>query len=218
MRFSSRPLRFAKAIEIAARYRHLLPRGRSLLLYGTKNARRIIRDDRIAPPQYPTISLTRSLHVAVHFAMLERDFEETRGAILILERELLRTRHTLLPYNYPGFDEPSAREAEERVEAAAIGDLKRYLLGVIWLRKDEAYPGYFARRKYAAKIIRAKARKRGLNAHTVQSRIRRGWPLKRALSEPVRSGGSPWSRKRHAAYRRKVLAMKRSITVSAVRV
>ena len=37
----------AKANEIAARYRHLVPRGRSVLFHGTKNARTIIRDDRI---------------------------------------------------------------------------------------------------------------------------------------------------------------------------
>ena len=46
-RSKSRPRRFAEAREIAARYRHLVPRGRSILFYGTKNARRIIRDDRI---------------------------------------------------------------------------------------------------------------------------------------------------------------------------
>jgi hypothetical protein len=81
----SRPRRFAKAIKIAARYRHLVPRGRSILFFGTRNARAIIRNDRIqVHMNYPTISFTRSLHVAVHFAMLERDVEETTGAILIL--------------------------------------------------------------------------------------------------------------------------------------
>ena len=66
---------------------------------------------------YPTISFTRSLHVAIHFAMLQRDLEETTGAILILDRELLRTRHKLVPYQYHDFDEPINSEAEEMVEA-----------------------------------------------------------------------------------------------------
>jgi len=139
----SRPRRFAKAREIAARYRHLVPRERSILFYGTKNARRIIRDDRIQVyplMDYLKISFTRSLHVAIHFAMLQRDFDETTGAILILDRELLRTRHKLVPYQYPDDFGPSAKEAEEMVEAGAIADLKRYLLGAIWLREDEAYP------------------------------------------------------------------------------
>ena len=145
----SRPRRFAKAIEIAAQYRHLVPRGRSILFYGTKNARTIIRDDGIQVHplmEYPTISFTRSLHVAVHFAMLQRDVEETTGAILILDREVLRTRYTLVPHHdFEDFDDPSTAEAEEMVEAGAIADLKRYLLGVVWLREDEAYPRYFAR-------------------------------------------------------------------------
>ena len=144
----SRPRRFAKAMKIAARYRHLVPRARSILFYGTKNARTIIRDDRIQVHplmNYPTISFTRSLHVAIHFAMLQRDVEETTGAILILDRELLRTRHKLVPYNYEVFDEPSTAEAEEMVEAGAIPHLKRYLLGVIWLREDEAYPRFIRR-------------------------------------------------------------------------
>jgi hypothetical protein len=156
----SRPRRFAKAIEIAAHYRHLVPRGRSILFYGTKNARTIIRDDRIHSPTlacYPTISFTRSLHVAIHFAMLQRDVEETTGAILILDRELLRTRHKLVPYNYlEGFDEFGTAEAEEMVEAGAIADLKRYLLGVIWLREDEAYP------RFARRITRRKSYARKL--------------------------------------------------------
>lgn len=90
--------------------------------------------------EYPTISFTRSLHVAISFAMLQRDVEETTGAILILDRELLRTRHRLVPHHgFEDFD-PSTAEAEEMVAAGAIADLKRYLLGVIWLREDEAYP------------------------------------------------------------------------------
>jgi hypothetical protein len=152
MASKSRPRRFAKAIEIAAHYRHLVPPGRSILFYGTKNARTIIRDDKIRgygpADDYPTISFTRSLHVAIHFAMLQRDVEETTGGILILDRELLRTRHKLVPYHYEVFDEPSTSEAEEMVEAGAIADLKRYLLEVIWLgeEEDEAYPRYFAPR------------------------------------------------------------------------
>ena len=84
--------------------------------------------------------------------MLQRDVEETTGAILILDRESLRTRHKLVPCHdpvfdlLPGYGEPSTAEAEEMVEAGAIVDLKRYLLGAIWLREDEAYPPYFARR------------------------------------------------------------------------
>src|SRR5664280_1519352 len=75
----SRPHRFAKAIAVAARYRHLVPRGRAVLFFGTKHARTIIRDDRLRSFNLfgsPTISLTRSLHVAIHFAMLDRDDPE----------------------------------------------------------------------------------------------------------------------------------------------
>jgi lambda repressor-like predicted transcriptional regulator len=59
-----------------------------------------------------------------------------------------------------------------------------------------------------ATSIRAQARKHDLNPHTVQSRIRRGWPLERALSDPISWGGSPWSPARYAARRRKIRAMR----------
>lgn len=143
----SRPHRFAEALAVAARYRHLVPRGRSILFFGTKHPRTIIRDDAILSftlGDYPTISFTRSLHVAVHFAMLDRDDPEATGAILILDRELLRTRYKLVPHHDPvsdlfGYGDPNTMEAEEMVEVSAIVDLKRYLLGTISLREDEVY-------------------------------------------------------------------------------
>jgi hypothetical protein len=163
----SRPPRFAEAIAVAARYQHLVPRGRSILFFGTKNARTIIRDDRLRSfnPSGPlTISLTRSLHVAVHFAMLDRDNPEATGAILLLDRELLSTRYKLVPHHDPvistllGYDEPSTMEAEEMVEVDAIVDLKRYLLGVIWLQKDEEYfyPTRRRRRSLPRQLSRAR--------------------------------------------------------------
>ena len=141
----SRSRRFDEAIAVATRYRHLVPRGRSILFCGTKNPRNIIRDDELRafdPLDNPAISFARLFHVAVHFAMLHRDDEEATGAILIFDRELLRTRYRLEPYHDPIFDDNkrSASETEERIEVGAIRDLKRYLLGIIWLREDEKYP------------------------------------------------------------------------------
>ena len=72
--------------------------------------------------------------------MLDRDNPEATGAILILDRELLRTRYKLVPHHDSDSDDPSTMEAEEMVEVSAIVDLKRYLLGVIRLREDEVYP------------------------------------------------------------------------------
>ena len=151
---NSHPQRFARAIAIAARYRHLVPRGRSVLFHGTKHPRSIIREDGLVPRvpwEYPVISFTRSLHVAVHFAMLQQDDEEATGAVVMLDRELLRHNYKLEPYHDPmvsdllEWDERSAAEAEERVVAMAIPNLKKYLLGTIWLREDERF--YQGRRK-----------------------------------------------------------------------
>ena len=144
--------RFDEAIAVAARYRHLVPRKRSILFFGTKNPRNIIRDDELRafdPLDNPAISFARLFHVAVHFAMPHRDDEEATGAVFIFDRELLSTRYRLEPYYDPIFDDNkhSASETEERIEVGAIGDLKRYLLGVIWLREDEKYPSRPRRRR-----------------------------------------------------------------------
>lgn len=79
--------------------------------------------------------------------MLDRDDPEATAAILLLDRELLRTRYKLVPYHDPmvgdllGYYEASdAKEAEEMIEVDVMVDLKRYLLGVIWLQEDEMYP------------------------------------------------------------------------------
>ena len=128
-----------RVFQIAAKYRHLIPRGKSVLFYGTKHPRSIIRDDGIHAENF--ISLTRSFHVAIHFAMLARDEEETTGAVLILDRDLLRNKYSLKPYNDLAFlniEKRSAAEAEESVLGPVV-DLKKYLLGVIWLRDNERY-------------------------------------------------------------------------------
>lgn len=142
----SRSRRFAQAIAVAARYRHFVTRGRSILFYGTKHPRSIIRDDSIKaydPLGYPVVSFTRSFHVAVHFAMLYRDDEETTGAIFFLDRELLRNNYSLEPHHDPVFDnwynDHSATEDEESIVVGAIPDLKRYLLGVVGLQENERY-------------------------------------------------------------------------------
>ena len=141
------PTRFAQAIMVAARHRHLIPRGKAILFYGTIKPRTIIREDAIHASDFETsVSFTRSFHVAVHFAMLRRDYEEATGAVLLLDGGKLHCNYRITPYHdlvfdlLPGYNVPSATEAEERIEADHIIDLKRYLLGTIWLREDEIYP------------------------------------------------------------------------------
>jgi hypothetical protein len=166
----SQPHPYAEQIAIAARYRHLVPRGRSVLFFGTKHARTIIRDDRLRSFRLrggPMISLTRSLHVAVQIAMLSRDNEEATGAIMMLDRDLLRTRYKLVSHrdhtfadSFSEYRQPSGKEAEEIIEVGAIIDLKRYLLGVIWLQEDEAYPAIRSRKTKSSELLNAAIRAR----------------------------------------------------------
>ena len=54
-------------------------------------------------------------------------------------------------------------------------------------------------RIYHTKSVRALATRAGINRKTLESRLRSGWPLERALSEPVNAPGSSIHKNRRRA-------------------
>lgn len=109
----------------------------SVLYHGTRYASQILSDNtiRLPPSGYTMISLTRSPVIAQYWAELERDGDEQRGAILVLDRDKLRTRYRLEPFHDPWCDDAAfiKDEMEEMIWGRPIVNLRRYLLEVRWL-------------------------------------------------------------------------------------
>ena len=108
---------------------------RSCLFHGTTYPLSILVANRIEIPWSGerVVSLTRAVDVAVHFATLFRDDSEERGAVLVLDREALRSQYRIEPASDASVFERGAKdgEFEERIEAP-VADVARYLIGVVW--------------------------------------------------------------------------------------
>ena len=111
-----------------------------VLFHGTRCPLDILRDQRIRLPEVGdhAVSLTRSARVAAYWAMLPRDEPlDEWPAILVLDRDRLRSRYRVTPHNY--FGSPPylasavqmADEMEERVVDRDTEDVFRYLKGLV---------------------------------------------------------------------------------------
>src|SRR6267154_3784011 len=135
---------FDDAIEIAKKARPLLARTGNLLFHGTPTPQLILADNALRCPQYGSysISFTRLLHVGIYWATLDRDMEDQREAVLVLDRNRLAQNYKLEPYRDDIWDEyPERRarrssEAEEVIYTRDVCDLRKYLIDVIWFDPD----------------------------------------------------------------------------------
>jgi hypothetical protein len=90
------------------------------------------------PPN--AISCTRSIHVALYWAMLERRIggDESQGAVFVLDRTRLAQKFRLQPYRDSFWDhvperrERKCSECEERIRGSVL-NLHRYLVDVLWI-------------------------------------------------------------------------------------
>lgn len=111
-----------------------------VLFHGSRYPRAIIQSDRIKLPTsgYRMISLTRDIRVARHWACLRRDDDEGVGAILVLDRQKLRTRYRIEPFRdeawHTGFTRSERDEAEEIVYGRPIDGLSGLLVEVRWIK------------------------------------------------------------------------------------
>lgn len=120
-------------------------KGRHVLLHGTRYGRQILTENRLrrAMEGDDAISFTRSADMAVHWALLPRDFEEPVGAVIVFDRQKLKSRYRLEAFHDPIWDtdESIHDEAEERIWGREIIGLSSLMVGIVWADGAENIPG-----------------------------------------------------------------------------
>lgn len=108
---------------------------RSCLFHGTTYPLSVLVANRIEVPWFGerVVSLTRTVDVAVHFATLFRDDSEERGAVLVLDRDTLRTRYRIEPASHVSTPQRGVKdgEFEERINSP-VENLSRHIVDVVW--------------------------------------------------------------------------------------
>jgi hypothetical protein len=134
----------ANAFEASKAIRPLLPKLQLLLFHGTRYPRQILRDDALIHPDFAnySVSFSRLLHVATYWALLEREPEQSTGAVLVFNRNLLAQNYKLECQSDPfwedhqEFSQRKYTEAEEIIYGRDVIDLRKYLIGVAWIKHD----------------------------------------------------------------------------------
>jgi hypothetical protein len=194
---------FAEAIDLAKKARALLDLSQPVIFHGSRHPKSILALNALVsatrrapgaevPPN--AISCTRSLHVALYWAMLERRIggDESRGAVFVLDRTRLAQKFRLQTYrdsfwdHVPERSERKCSECEERIRGSVL-NLHRYLVDVLWI--DEK-----------TKSVRSRNRERDLRKDKRRASVRSTTHFKSkgyALSAPDQSalpnpGGPRW--------------------------
>ena len=93
-----------KVLQLAQAAREIAG-GDNVLYHGTRYTSAIIATMELRyADNIENICLTRSPEVAAYWAVLERDDDEKRGGILILDRELLHCRYRIEPFHDNWYD------------------------------------------------------------------------------------------------------------------
>ena len=110
--------------------------GRDVLYHGTRYARSVLTSGVLlwSDPGEPTVSFTRSPETAAYWALLQRNYDEGHGAILIFDRQSLRCRYSIEPYHDVICDDEMGRndEAEERIWRRHVIDVGKHLIGIVF--------------------------------------------------------------------------------------
>ena len=112
---------------------------RNCLLHGTTYPLSILVANQIDLPWYGdrVVSFTRAASVSVRFATLFRDDSEERGAVLVLDKDSLRTRYRVGFANYPHSGTPGVKGGEfEECIGVPVKNLRRHLIAVVWGPRD----------------------------------------------------------------------------------
>ena len=129
------PLEISKSLRLFENRVRAAAGSRSFLFHGTTYPLSVLVANRIEIPWVGerVVSLTRAVDVAVHFATLFRDDSEERGAVLVLDRQTLRTKYHIEPANDASMSEHGVKdgEFEERI-GSPVDDLARHIIAVVW--------------------------------------------------------------------------------------
>jgi hypothetical protein len=124
---ADKPRAIRKAAKSLADQARTIAGNRDVLYHGTRYPSSILNSGIILRNAHGVrvISFTRSAEIAADFALLERDSDEGRGAILIFDRQSLRYRHRIEP-----FHEHQRDELEERTWDDLV-DIGSHLVGLV---------------------------------------------------------------------------------------
>jgi len=128
-----RPKEYSEAQRQLAATARKVTMNRDVLYHGTRHAQSILTTGVVFPAEEGgKVCFTRSAEEAAYWALLKRDHDEGRGAILIFDRLLLRCRYKIEPYHDQIWDDDATcrDEAEEAVGADVV-NVGKYLVGLV---------------------------------------------------------------------------------------
>lgn len=118
-------------------------RRRSVLFHGTSLGSLIARTDTLLYPTMgtPTISFARSPETAVHFATLPKDFDDGMPTVFVFDRQSLRSRFRIEPYQYPPPEnhKEGKFEMEEMIWHRDVTRVSRHLIAIVYCMMDTVF-------------------------------------------------------------------------------
>jgi hypothetical protein len=127
-----RHIKYSDAERQLAGQAREVAKNRDVLYHGTRYAKLILKTGVLFHSRTGHVCLTRSAEVAAYWALLERDDDEGRGSILILDRQSLEHRYRIeanpepIWYSKTSFHD----EAEEEIFDNVV-DVSNHLVGFV---------------------------------------------------------------------------------------
>ena len=181
-----RPRKYSEAERRLANLARKTAMKRDVLYHGTRHAQSILSMGVIFCAEYAhqvSVSFTRSPEEAAYWALLERDNDEGRGAILIFDRQSLRCRYKIEPYHDQiWYNYRNRRDESEEMIWGDVIDVGKHLVGFVSEPKTECSDLLKSRnRKYR---INMESRLNELLYHVPDWRCRPEEQLKPKLIRP----------------------------------
>jgi len=127
------PIKYSEAERWLANLGRKIAMQRDVLYHGTRHAKSILSMGVLfSADETGKVSFTRSAEEAAYWALSPRIDDEGRGAIMIFDRLLLRSRYKIQPYHDPIWDSAASwrDEAEEELWGDVI-NVGEYLIGLV---------------------------------------------------------------------------------------